>query len=308
MGVKYLRFGGQSGLTVGAAIRSDVSGYIWNGTAMVEEVPASVLTYAATVPIPETGTGTGHYRALIATVAPNLPPDKYHINYHDLPSGDVIQQSIIEYDGSEIIDDLVVGASIADICNMALSHLGIGVEIANLETDMTAEGKACRRYYSTALQDTLRSAHWPFAKRVAALGLVQADPTEEWDYAYRYPTNALYVNRILSGTRTDSKDTATPYRIYGDDAGRLIYTDKVNAEIEYIANVTNPVRFPPDFVLAFSLRLALLVSPRLAGSNPKLRVEVAELYRDQIMNARASSANEEQPDLPPESEFISEVL
>ena len=156
-------------------------------------------------------------------------------------------------------------ASSTDICNKAISHLGIGKEIANLETERTAEALACRRFFSDVIEEVLRDYAWPFATKFSDLELVEEDPTSEWSYSYRYPSDCLEFRRILSGTRSDTPDTRIPYRVGQDSQGRLIYTDQDSAEGEYTVRVTEAGRFTADFVSAASLLLASYIAPRLTA-------------------------------------------
>src|SRR5688572_11149621 len=110
-------------------------------------------------------------------------------------------------------------ASETEIANLALSHLGVGKEIANLETERSQEAVACRRFYDTARDATLRDFSWPFATKIAVLGLIEADPNDEWDYSYRYPSDCLQLRRILSGVRNDTRDSRVPFKLAHDDSG-----------------------------------------------------------------------------------------
>ena len=49
-------------------------------------------------------------------------------------------------------------ASSTEIANLALSHLGNGTEIADLETERSSEASACRRFYDVALAQVLSCA------------------------------------------------------------------------------------------------------------------------------------------------------
>jgi len=195
-------------------------------------------------------------------------------------------------------------ASSTEICNLALSHIGVGKEIANLETEKSEEAAACRRFYDTARDEVLRDFTWPFATVMATLGLIEEDPNDEWSYSYRYPSDCLMFRRILSGQRTDTRDTRVPYKIAQDSSGTLIFTDQENAECEYTIREDDPLRYPPDFVLAFSFLLASYIAPRLTGGDPfKLGQRALQLYALQISKAQANAKNEEQPDIEPDSEF-----
>lgn len=197
-------------------------------------------------------------------------------------------------------------SSTTEICNLALSHLGIGKEIASL-TEGSEEAAACNRFYAISLRIVLSKFAWPFATRFVALGLVEEDPTSEWAYSYRYPSDALSIRRILSGARTDSRASRVAYRIASDATGLLIYTDYEDAEVEYTVDITNAASFPDDFAEALSYRMAASMAPRLTGGDPfGLGAKAEVKYKASIASAAGSSFNEEQPDLPPESEFILE--
>lgn len=195
-------------------------------------------------------------------------------------------------------------ASQVDIYNLALSHIGTGTEVASTG-ERSQHALACNRFYEMTRDAVLRDFPWPFAKRIAALALVEADPNEEWGYSYRYPTDSLKVRRILSGIRNDNRQSRVPYVIASDATGSLIYTDTSEAEIEYTAKITDPETFFPDFVMALSFRLASYIAPRLTGGDPfKLGERAVKFYAAEMAQAQVSAANEEQAEEDPDSELI----
>lgn len=194
-------------------------------------------------------------------------------------------------------------ASSTEICNLALSHLG-GKEIANLE-EKSEEARACKRFYETVRKEVLRDFPWPFATKVATLNLIEEEPTSEWAYSYRYPTDCLYFRKILSGFRNDNRQSRVSYRIAQDQSGKLIYTDTEEAEGEYTVNANDPILYPPDFTMAFSFLLAYYIAPRVTGGDPfKLKDSAMDAYDQKIRKARANARNEEQSEEDPESELI----
>lgn len=196
-------------------------------------------------------------------------------------------------------------ASVTEISNLAISHLGIGKEIQNLETEQSAEASACRRYYDTARQSTIRDFDWSFARRRVSLALVESSPNEDWAYSYRYPTSALKLLKIASGVRNETRQSRVPYEVGYDGTARVIYTDQEQAELLYISDITDTSVFPVDFMLALSYRLAFFIAPRITGGDPfKLGEKSFELYSREIDRARATALNEEQVDYPIESELI----
>lgn len=200
-------------------------------------------------------------------------------------------------------------ASSVQICNMALSHLGVSKTIAAIN-EATAEAAACRQFYDQVRDNILRAFPWPFATTTAALALVTkmgdvAHPTTEWAYSYRYPTDCMAFRRIESGIRNDTQESQVPYRFARDTSGKLIYTDMAEAVGEFTFTEIDPGRYSADFSMAFSALLAVFIAPRVTGGDPfKMRVGAQQLYLQLISTAQATAGNEERPDQPPESEFI----
>jgi hypothetical protein len=191
------------------------------------------------------------------------------------------------------------------VCNLALGHLGISEEINNLTTEKSAEASACRRYFSTAQGVALRDLKCTFATEFAPLALVEETPNEEWAYSYRYPSNCLFFRRILSGTRNDTSGTRVPYKLASDAVGKLVYTDKQNAECEFTKLVSDQMLWPDDFILAVSYLLAALIAPRLTrGDGVKLGDRALELYNLTKQTTEANADSEQQGEEPPEAESI----
>lgn len=198
-----------------------------------------------------------------------------------------------------------MASSKTEICNMALGHLAVSDEIQNFDTERTVQAQACRRFYDPTVEEVLRDFAWPFAGRNAALALVASNPTTEWGFSYRYPSDCLMFRKLLSGIRTDAANTRVPYRVLSDAVGGLIYADLDSAVSEYTVRIADPTRFPPDFVTAVSYLLAVKIAPRVTGGDPfKLGDAAAQKYILFLSKAEKNAANEEQPDMQRESEFV----
>jgi len=190
------------------------------------------------------------------------------------------------------------------ISNLAISNLGVGKEIQDFDTDPSEEAQACRRYYDITLESTLRAFPWPFATKTVDLALIEENPTTEWAYSYRYPSDCLWAKRMLSGVRNDSRQTRSPYRILKDVSGKIIYTDEQFAKLEYTQRVEDPTYYSSDFILAFAFRLAAYVAPRLSKGDPfGMRQSNIGLYEAEISSAKAAALNEQQDEELPNSEF-----
>jgi hypothetical protein len=196
-------------------------------------------------------------------------------------------------------------ATPTEICNLALSHLGVGKEISDIATDSSSEGQSCRRFYDIVLDEVLRAANWPFTTKFRTLALIEENPTDEWSYSYRYPTDCVKIRRILSGDRNDTHDTREVYKVGRDNDGLLVYTDKEDAEIEYTMRLSDASQYPADFTLVMSYRLASLIVARVTGGDPfNLRDSVLQNYFYELSRAQASAFNEQQDDRLKDSEFI----
>lgn len=198
-----------------------------------------------------------------------------------------------------------MATSSTEICNFALLHLGQSKRIANLTTEQSKEAGIFRTFYETVRDLVLRDYNWPFATKIADLGLVEENPNDEWAYSYRYPSDALMIRRILSGVRNDARNTKVAYKIGKDAQGLLIFCDLEEAQLEYTEMVSDVSYFPDDFAMALSYRLAYYAAPAITNGDPfQMQGRMMQMYNGEISKATANSFNEEQPDELPDSEFI----
>lgn len=192
-----------------------------------------------------------------------------------------------------------------EICNLAIAHLGVGAPIADLDTDNSNEAEALRRFYPVARDMMLRELPWGFAKKTAVLGLIEEDPTDEWGYSYTYPSDCVMIRKLQSAVRVDSTDNLEPYEIAHKDGALCIFTDVEDAVLQYTVRIPHDQLFPADFVMAFSLKLAILIAARLGALDDKFTMtRITQLYQYEMAMARAASMREAGRDIQPDSEFI----
>lgn len=192
------------------------------------------------------------------------------------------------------------------ISNAALSHLGVTSRIADLDTDKSKEANACRLFFDQARAEVLRDFTWPFASKIVALEKVADNPNQDWAYSYRVPADKVRCIRILNGiSRFETLNTRISYKLSNDDEGALIFSDQPDAQLEYIFDQEDLSRAPPDFNSAVSLLLAGYIGPQvMAGDKYGLRKTAIDFYGFRVTTAKTNSANEEQGDAPPDSEFV----
>ena len=195
-------------------------------------------------------------------------------------------------------------ATETDVANMALSHLGVGIEIQDLESESSQQAQVCRRFFGIARDKALADCPWPFAKAFATLGLVAEDPIEEWSFSYRIPADSLVIRRLRSGQRRDSESTSVPFATGQDGSGALLFTDQTPCDIEYTKRIEDSQRWDVDFSTALSYLLASYIAPRIAaGDNTGLTRRCYELYVAETNRAMATILNGERHDLLPPSSF-----
>jgi hypothetical protein len=195
-----------------------------------------------------------------------------------------------------------------EVCNLALSHIGQGVEIQAMD-ERGAAAEACNAFFEVARKKILRDFTWPFAsKKAQSLALVEefdTDSNSEWAFSYRYPTDCLYFRKIQNGLRARSPDTDTHYEISHDSEGKLILTDFEDPVGDYTVDHGDTNIWPEDFSVALSYLLAHYIAPRLAKGNiMNLKKEMEQMYMKEAMNSVANAKNEQNLDQDPDPEMI----
>ena len=192
-----------------------------------------------------------------------------------------------------------------EVANLALGHIGVNKEIDDIETEQSREAKAVRRYWDICLEQVLRDHPFGFATKVASLNLVEEDPNTDWLFSYRYPSDCLFVRKLLSGVNITTPNDPIDYKLSKDDTARLIMTNQEDAVVEYTVKITDWNQVPSDFKMAFSFRLGIYICPSLSAGDPfKIKADLQQMYLLEISKAEANSINEESNDPDVESEFV----
>lgn len=209
------------------------------------------------------------------------------------------------------------------VANIALGHLGDTEEIANIVTERSAKANAIRKFYTIAMEETLRDGKWTFARKFEALNLVSQNPQAGWLYAYRYPVDCLDIRGVHPGQAPESPNlflgpgqtiyrndhlyetNNVPYILTSDDAGLLIYCNERFVVLSFTSRSVSEQVMPADFVMAFSFKLAAYVAPSVTGGDPfNLGDKALSKYLALIDTAKASSYNEESNQQAHESELV----
>jgi len=194
-------------------------------------------------------------------------------------------------------------ASVIDICNLALGHLGT-YRISSL-TESTAAARKCNTIYEFARDAALEANDWSFARKRVTLAETTDDITD-WDYAYAFPSDCLVPRKILDET---GANTGTSYDIDNDkdvQVGsvefetamnstldqRLILTNAEDAELKYTAKVTNTTMFTSLFIEYLSYIMAAKMAIGLTGKT-QLEDQMYKKAELVLASAKAINSNED---------------
>jgi len=164
-------------------------------------------------------------------------------------------------------------ASKTDIINMALRILGEQPILAI--TDDSEAARIATNVWDICLDDVLADHNWNFATVRASLAEVAGSPVFGYDNHFQLPVNP-YCLRVVR-----MADIDTDYKV----EGRLLLTDDSEAQIIYIARITDTTKFSPKFISALAARLAAEMAYPLVQSVRKRDMAMKD-YQMKLVDAR----------------------
>ncbi len=210
--------------------------------------------------------------------------------------------------------------SIETICNLALRRIGLKTRIVSFAADTTQEAAVLRDFWTTTLEDALRSMDPRFARRTATLALlygVNGDPATlvtrvGWGFVYALPVDCLMPRFIWTGERRPRPDQIPAMEEtcevvttgLGDVKHRTLCTDEKGAVLIYTARHEEVTLWDGSFKRAIAAYLASEIAAPLAAD-----ARLAQLAKQEWMlikqQAMAIDMNSQKPDPEPDSIFIS---
>lgn len=167
-------------------------------------------------------------------------------------------------------------ASVVDICNLALSHIGAeGVVTAIDPPDGSVEAGHCATFWPIVRRQAIEAAHPSSAKKRVELAEV-ANTSEVWAYAYELPSDCLKPLRVLKLSEASAMlfaDADVFVSNENDSAkfeleGSVLRTNEPEAVLLYLFDQTNPSLFTPRFTSAVGMLLAgYLAGPIIKGAD-----------------------------------------
>jgi hypothetical protein len=178
-----------------------------------------------------------------------------------------------------------------DICNMALSHLGMQAITTLLEDNPST--RACNKFYDPSLDAVLSEFRWPFATvKQALVGVTDETLEMEWDYIYVYPTQALRIWNVYNESTIVDKDQQEFEVVFQVDENRkVICSNNDSAYAEYSYRVQDTNIYDPLFNLAFSLRMAGSMAHTLIG-DAEVSKDLLTTYANAISDAKRMNSIE----------------
>lgn len=184
-------------------------------------------------------------------------------------------------------------ASVAEICNAGLSHLGAEASITSIDPpDGTAEAGYCKTFYPIARRELLELGNWSFSLRRVALAEV-ANASTVWRHAYALPAGCMTPLRVLPLEGLDTRDltAATQEGERGSALfsveGDVLFTHEPTAVLVYTVDVTDSGRFPALFVSALGYLMAsYLAGPIIKGTDG---AKAGQTFRQQAMQMASAA-------------------
>ncbi len=187
------------------------------------------------------------------------------------------------------------------IWNIALARVGVKQFVVGVDEN-SDEAAVMKLNHDVAVEKVLSDFPWPFATAYATLGLIEENPNDDWLYSYRYPYDCVFVRRILAPEIGKRNPDPPPFQIGVDNQGRLLYTDRPNAQICYTKMVTDVAFFSVPFIDALSWYLAWCAAP--LSRIPGIVTRMYAMYARAISMASAMDANEQQQQVPLDAEWV----
>ena len=179
----------------------------------------------------------------------------------------------------------------ADICNMALGHLGNYGTVSSIETPETDIERTFALWFGVSRETLLKLVMPNFALARIRAGRVTdyvADSTEGYSYAYQKPNDML---KLLGIGSADIKDNS--YSVEGE----YIITDELyptGAYLRYIKNVKDVSKWSAEFKDLQALYLAAKTCLPITQDAVKQQALNAQL-QIAMMTVSAINAQENRP-------------
>lgn len=202
-------------------------------------------------------------------------------------------------------------ASVVDICNLALGHLGDDATVSSISPpEGSAQAEHCARFYPIARDVCLEAHEWGFATKRADLALLSTAAPPGFQFVYQVPANCRNIVDLIDPNALDdytyhnrgeqwrnSAREPVPYEQETlDDGTQVIYTNLENAKVRYVFGVTDTTKFSAQFTDALAwLLAAYLAGPVIKGdTGMQIGQAMMKAFVGSISQAKTADANSRQ--------------
>lgn len=185
-------------------------------------------------------------------------------------------------------------ASSTDICNRALQKLG-AARINSL-TDQSTNARACALCYDTLRKELYRSHPWNFAIQRFQLAADATPPAFGYANSFTLPTG---WQRVLP---------PDPVQNFNDrdwiiEGGKLLTNDSSPLNVRCVIDIQDTTLMDVSYQEALSSKMAEEMAEQITQSNTKKQA-AADMYKDDINNAKKNNAIEKVPQQAPYDTWI----
>lgn len=178
------------------------------------------------------------------------------------------------------------------VANLATGFFGEDDQISDPDED-SKPARTVKAAWEPLRLFVLGKADWSFASR--RVNLAARPATDEWPiigYASAYPLPTDFVRLIQLGGEYLDEDC---YAIEAGEARRELLVDRTGPLVlRYVFDQDDVTRWSPEFVEAFSMRLAWQIADRLSGDKQR-KQQALDAYTRTIAEARGSDARQKAP-------------
>lgn len=190
---------------------------------------------------------------------------------------------------------MAFASSKADICNLALDHLGQQDSedpVTNIDTPETPTEVICARWYDTSRRAVLRKKPWNFAIKRAVLTPTGTAPAFGYTHAFNLPNDFV---RLVTIEDPNTFDPFFPTN-YELEQSQLLAntTDGASLNLRYIFDFEDVVRMDAMFVDALAVRMALRMAFKFSASNTDIQ-RLQALENDMLAGAASIDGQERPP-------------
>ena len=186
-------------------------------------------------------------------------------------------------------------ASKESIFNLALEALLLSTEVTEADTDKGNAVRVLRKNWNAAFVGALADMDLDSMSTFVQLELITVQPTDAWNFAYKYPVNCAFLRRVVqnSGQGPDTPQTKIPVNVRVMGTEKVVLTSQELAIAEMITTDVPLETISADAEMCIAYRLAFFSASLITGKGAKtLKAQLWELYTNAKSEAQEKDRNE----------------